>query len=132
MSKKKSDKEEIRTPLKQKNIFVFGSSAQVTEFELMLSPRFNFNQKHLIREVSSPRDADVLMIFGALSLKSAPVLRRVYDQMNSPKWVVAVGGSANDSYSLVDDLNKIVPIDLYLNKVSPSPVDIWNALEELN
>lgn len=73
-----------------------------------------------ITYVSSPRQADVLAVFGALSRKSAPLLRRIYEQMPNPRGIIAAGACASgggifaDSYAVIADISKIVPVDVYV------------------
>ncbi|MCK5884205.1 MAG: hypothetical protein KAG61_10985 [Bacteriovoracaceae bacterium] len=132
MNKKKSKEQPVKKSIRPTNIFVFGSSAQTVEFDLMLSPRFNFDESRFVREVESPRDADVLMVFGSVNHKCAPILKRIYCQMNDPKWVIEIAGNlVVDSYSVLSSIDEVIPVDLYLNKISPSPLDLWNAIGEL-
>ena len=74
----------------------------------------------------SPRQADVLMVVGTISHKIAPVLRRIYDQMPEPKWVVAFGvcactGGFYNNYSIVQGIDTILPKDLYIPGCPPQP-----------
>jgi NADH-quinone oxidoreductase subunit B len=74
----------------------------------------------------SPRQADVLMVVGTISHKIAPVLKRIYDQMASPKWVVAFGvctctGGFYNDYSTVQGIDTILPVDLYIPGCPPRP-----------
>ena len=81
----------------------------------------------------SPRQADVLLVVGTISHKIAPVLRRVYDQMASPKWVVAFGvctctGGFYNDYSTVQGIDTIVPVDLYIPGCPPRPEMVIQGL----
>lgn len=74
----------------------------------------------------SPRQADVLLCAGRLPLKLAPVIRRIYDQMPQPKWVIAMGACAStggvfDTYAMVQGLDMVVPVDVYVPGCPPRP-----------
>jgi NADH-quinone oxidoreductase subunit B len=81
----------------------------------------------------SPRQADVLMVVGTISHKIAPVLRRIYDQMAGPKWVVAFGvctctGGFYNDYATVQGIDTIIPVDLYIPGCPPRPEMVLNGL----
>lgn len=81
----------------------------------------------------SPRQADLLMVVGTISHKIAPVLRRIYDQMASPKWVVAFGvctctGGFYDDYATVQGIDTIIPVDLYIPGCPPRPETVIQGL----
>ncbi len=81
----------------------------------------------------SPRQADLLMVVGTISQKIAPVLRRVYDQMCDPKWVVAFGvctctGGFYDNYSTVQGIDTIIPVDVYIPGCPPRPETVLQGL----
>ena len=81
----------------------------------------------------SPRQADVLMVVGTISHKMAPVLRRIYDQMASPKWVVAFGvctctGGFYNDYATLQGIDTILPVDLYIPGCPPRPEMVLQGL----
>ena len=81
----------------------------------------------------SPRQADVLMVVGTVSHKIAPVLRRIYDQMASPKWVVAFGvctctGGFYNDYATVQGIDTLIPVDLYIPGCPPRPETVIQGL----
>src|SRR6186713_2753359 len=74
----------------------------------------------------SPRQSDLMIVAGRLSRKMAPVLRRLYDQMPEPKWVIAMGDCASctgvfNNYSLVQGVDEVVPVDVYVAGFPPRP-----------
>ena len=82
---------------------------------------------------ASPRQADVLIVSGRVSQKMAPVLRTIYDQMPEPKWVIAMGACAStggvfNNYALLQGVDKIVPVDVYVPGCPPRPEDLVNAV----
>jgi len=84
----------------------------------------------------SPRQSDMLMVVGTITHKQAPVLKRVYDQMCEPKWVVAVGacavsGGFYQNYTSVPGCDKIIPVDVYIPGCPPRPETILDALVKL-
>ena len=84
----------------------------------------------------SPRQADVLFVVGTVSHKLAPVLRRVFDQMADPKWVVAFGvctctGGFYDNYATVMGIDTIIPVDVYIPSYPPRPENVLDGLIKL-
>ncbi|HNW45085.1 MAG TPA: NADH-quinone oxidoreductase subunit NuoB [Elusimicrobiales bacterium] len=84
----------------------------------------------------SPRQADVLFVVGTVNEKLAPVLKRVYDQMCEPKWVVSFGvcatsGGFYDNYATVQGIDKIIPVDIYIPGCPPRPEAVLDALIKL-
>ena len=84
----------------------------------------------------SPRQADVLFVVGTVNEKLAPVLKRVYDQMCEPKWVVSFGvcatsGGFYDNYATVQGIDKIIPVDIYIPGCPPCPEAVLDALIRL-
>ena len=84
----------------------------------------------------SPRQADVLFVVGTISHKIAPVLKRVYDQMAEPKWVVAFGvctctGGFYDNYATVMGIDTIIPVDVYIPGCPPRPENVLDGLMKL-
>ena len=84
----------------------------------------------------SPRQADVLFVVGTISHKMAPILRRIYDQMADPKWVVAFGvctctGGFYDNYATVMGIDTIIPVDIYIPGCPPRPENVLDGLIKL-
>ncbi len=81
----------------------------------------------------SPRQADLMIVAGRVSQKMAPALRQVYDQMSEPKWVIAMGvcassGGMFNNYAIVQGVDHIVPVDIYLPGCPPRPEMLLNAI----
>jgi NADH-quinone oxidoreductase subunit B len=84
----------------------------------------------------SPRQSDLMIIAGRLSRKMAPALRRIYDQMPEPKWVISMGACAScggvfDNYSIVQGSDQVVPIDVYIPGCPPRPESVIYGIVQL-
>jgi NADH-quinone oxidoreductase subunit B len=84
----------------------------------------------------SPRQSDLMIVAGTVTLKMAPVLKRIYDQMPEPKWVIAMGACASaggpfNTYSTLQGVDKIVPVDVYISGCPPRPENLFYGLLKL-
>lgn len=85
---------------------------------------------------ASPRQSDVMIVAGRVSQKMAPVLKTVYDQMLDPKWVIAMGDCASsggiyNNYAIIQGVDKLVPVDIYLAGCPPRPEALLDCLIQL-
>jgi NADH-quinone oxidoreductase subunit B len=84
----------------------------------------------------SPRQSDLMIVAGTVTLKMAPVLRRIYDQMPDPKWVISMGacssvGGPFNTYSVLQGVDRIVPVDVYVTGCPPRPENLFYGLLKL-
>jgi len=85
---------------------------------------------------ATPRQSDLLIVSGRVSMKMAPVLRRLYDQMPDPKWVIAMGDCASsggvfNNYAILQGVDRIIPVDIYIPGCPPRPEMLLQALQTL-
>ena len=85
---------------------------------------------------ASPRQADLMIVAGRVSKKMAPVLRQIYDQMPEPKWVIAMGDCAScggvfNNYAILQGVDQIVPVDIYVPGCPPNPDALIYAINQL-
>ncbi|MGV7903889.1 NADH-quinone oxidoreductase subunit B, partial [Mycobacterium kansasii] len=100
-------------------------------------PRFDIARFGMEAFRASPRQADLMIVAGRVSQKMAPVLRQVYDQMAEPKWVLAMGvcassGGMFNNYAVVQGVDHVVPVDIYLPGCPPRPEMLLTALLALH
>jgi NADH-quinone oxidoreductase subunit B len=107
--------------------------------EMMASGAGRYDLARFGMEVfrASPRQADLMIVAGRVSQKMAPVLRQIYDQMPEPKWVLAMGvcassGGMFNNYAIVQGVDHVVPVDMYLPGCPPRPEMLMHAILELH
>ena len=115
----------------------FATSCCGIEFMSVGAARYDFARFGFEVTRNSPRQADLIMCAGTITHKMAPVLKRLYDQMAEPKYVVAVGGCAisggpfKDSYHVLNGIDKIMPVDVYIPGCPPRPEAILYGMMQL-
>lgn len=115
----------------------FATSCCGIEFMAVGAARYDFARFGFEVTRASPRQADVIIVAGTIVHKMAPVLRRLYDQMAEPKYVIAMGGCAisggpfKNSYHVVKGVNEILPVDVYVPGCPPRPESLLYGLIQL-
>ncbi len=115
----------------------FGLACCAIEMMAVGTPDYDIARFGMERFSATPRQADLMIVAGRVSQKMAPVLRQVYDQMPNPKWVIAMGvcassGGMFNNYAIVQGVDHIVPVDIYLPGCPPRPEMLLNAIIELH
>ncbi len=114
----------------------FGTACCGIEMMSGLASRFDLSRFGAEVVRFSPRQADLLIVAGTICIKMAPVIRTVYDQMMEPKWVIAMGACASSggiykTYSTVQGVDRVLPVDMYIPGCAPRPDAFLDALLKL-
>ncbi len=114
----------------------FATSCCGIEFMAMMMPQYDLARFGAERMVFSPRQADCLLVCGTIAKKLGPVLQQVYAQMAEPRWVIAVGacactGGIFDTYSVLQGIDKILPVDVYVPGCPPRPEQILEGFMQV-
>ena len=117
----------------------FATSCCGIEFMATMGAHYDLGRFGAERLSFSPRQADLLMVMGTIAKKMAPVVQQIYEQMAEPRWVIAVGACASsggifDTYSVLQGIDKVVPVDVYVPGCPPRPeqiIDGFMKIQEL-
>ena len=115
----------------------FGTSCCAIEFMALGAARYDMARFGFEVTRNSPRQADLIMVLGTITHRMAPVLRRLYDQMADPKYVIAVGGCTisggpfTRSYHVVKGIDSILPVDVYIPGCPPRPEAFFYGMMQL-
>jgi len=106
------------------------------EFMSVAGPRYDLDRFGCALPRFSPRQSDLMMVVGTITHRQAPILKKVYDQMAEPKWVMAFGactcsGGPYNNYAVVQGIDTIIPVDIYVPGCPPRPEAVLDALIKL-
>ena len=115
----------------------FGLACCAMEVLAIGGPRHDVARFGMEKVAATPRQADLMIVAGRVSQKMAPVLRRIYDQMPGPRWVISMGvcassGGMFNNYAVVQGVDHIVPVDIYLPGCPPRPEMLLDAIVKLH
>jgi NADH-quinone oxidoreductase subunit B len=114
----------------------FATSCCGIEFMATASTNYDLARFGMERMSFSPRQADLLMVMGTIAKKMGPILKQVYDQMAEPKWVISVGACASsggifDTYSVLQGIDNVIPVDVYVPGCPPRPEQILEGVMKI-
>ncbi len=114
----------------------FATSCCGIEFMATMASHYDLGRFGAERLSFSPRQADLLMVMGTIAKKMGPVLRQVYEQMAEPKWVLSMGACASsggifDTYSVLQGIDRIIPVDVYIPGCPPRPEQVLDGILQI-
>jgi NADH-quinone oxidoreductase subunit B len=130
--------EKVVTWARQRSVWPATFGLACCAIEMMSTVASDFDIARFGMELfrASPRQADLMIVSGRVSRKMAPVLRQIYDQMAEPKWVISMGACAScggvfNNYTIVQGVDRVVPVDVYVGGCPPRPEALLNGIMKL-
>jgi len=116
--------------------YPFATACCAMEFMSLSMTPYDIDRFGALLPRFTPRQADLLMVIGTVTVRQAPILRRVYDQMAEPRWVMAFGACAStggfyDNYTTLPGIDRVVPVDIYVPGCPPRPECVIDGLMAL-
>jgi NADH-quinone oxidoreductase subunit B len=116
--------------------YPFGTACCGIELMSVMGPKYDLARFGAEVVRFSPKQSDLLIVAGTITEKMAPILKRIYDQMPEPKWVLSMGACASSggfyrAYHVVQGIDKIIPVDIYIPGCPPTPEAVLDGVMQL-
>lgn len=116
--------------------YPFGTACCAIEYMAVVGPKYDVSRFGAEVVRFSPRQADLLIVAGTITEKMAPVMKKIYDQMAEPKWVLSMGACASSggfyrAYHVVQGIDRVIPVDVYVPGCPPTPEAVIDGIMKL-